>query len=61
VSTEALNTLACANKTALDMAERMKAAYLKSVARSLEYYDNVCVPDEDDFLAWVEGYDWSKE
>lgn len=37
---------------------RAPIAYAASVKRYAEHYDEM--PDEDDFFAWLEGYDWAE-
>lgn len=48
-----------AAQVATIMAKRMKSAYVNAVARSLEHYSQEYQPSDDDFLLWVESYDWS--
>lgn len=50
-----------AKETADTMAARLVKAYVASVMRQPECYLRDDLPDEDDFFAWVEGYDWSPE
>jgi hypothetical protein len=42
------------------MAEKVKTAYIESVKNNLASYDGDYMPDEMDFFAFVEGFDWSK-
>lgn len=49
-----------AENTAEKMALRMQAAYIRSVERNSHYYIDAQGADEDDFFAWLEGYDWSE-
>ncbi len=47
-----------ARETAAAMAKRMQKAYLQSVKKSIDAYGDAYEPDEEDFFAWLEGYDW---
>lgn len=58
-----------ARETAERMAAQMVSDYVASVIRNCEEYGNVAgdetspdeaEPDEADFMAWLEGYDWSE-
>ncbi len=48
-----------AAQTAKVMAKRMTDAYVASVIAGIDSYTDDYLPDEDDFFAWVEGYDWT--
>ena len=49
---------AIARAIAEKLAAKMPAAYEDSVYKYLENYEEP--PDEDDFFAWLEGYDWAE-
>lgn len=48
-----------AREIAERIAKRMPAAYEASVREYVEHYAEP--PSEDDFWAWLEGYDWANQ
>ena len=48
---------AVAREIAERIAKRMPHAYEDSVREYVKHYDEP--PSEDDFWAWLEGYDWA--
>jgi hypothetical protein len=53
---------AMAQKTAEEMVKRAVAGYVKTCDEWAEtYIENGDKPDEADFFAWMEGFDWSKQ
>jgi len=46
-----------AEEIAQKYAQRLVASYKQSVSNYFESYTDL--PDDDDFFAWVESYEWS--